>query len=64
MAALDHVDGVDLDIAQVLHCGRGCLRAISEWARPIQPLGTEPDPGLRLGNAKGGTAIRTHELGV
>ncbi len=47
MAALDHVDGVDLHIAEMGdRLGNG-LRALSERRTHVQPLGMQPDlPGL------------------
>jgi hypothetical protein len=43
MAALDDIDGVDLQIAQVRHrCRRG-LRTGAEGLADIQALGVQPD---------------------
>jgi hypothetical protein len=43
MAALDDVDGVNLQVAQVRHrCRRG-LRAGAEGCSGIQALGMQPD---------------------
>ncbi len=48
MAALDHVDGVDLHITEVRDRCRGGLRPLSERRRRIQPLRLQPDsPGQR-----------------
>ena len=48
MAALDDVDGVDLQIAQVRHCRRRGLRAGAEGFGGVQALGMQPD-SARLG---------------
>ena len=43
VAPLDHVDGVDLHVAEVLH-GRGRrLGAAAERRRCIQPLSAQPE---------------------
>ena len=54
MAALDHMDGVDLDIAEVIHrCGYG-LRPVAKRLARIEPLGVQPDsPGLGFGQGTG-----------
>ena len=43
VAALDHVDGVDLHIAEMGHRLGGRLRALAEWRRRVQPLRPQPD---------------------
>ena len=49
MAALDHVDGVDLHIAEMGDCIRDRDRAGPERRRRIEPLGSNPDtPGLEF----------------
>jgi FKBP-type peptidyl-prolyl cis-trans isomerase FkpA len=52
VAAFDDVDGVDLDVAQMRHGGRGGLRASAERFRCLQPLGMKPD-AAGLGGADG-----------
>ena len=44
MAPLDHVDRVDLNIAEMSDCCGRRRRAGSEWSWPVEPLGTKPDP--------------------
>ena len=44
MAPLDDVDGVDLDIAQVLDGALDRLWSVAERLRRIEPLGVQPDP--------------------
>ena len=54
MAALDHVDGVDLHIAEMLHRGGGGRRPLAERIRRVEPLGAQPDSaGLGLGQGIG-----------
>jgi hypothetical protein len=43
VAAFDDVDGVDLDVAQMRHGGRGGLRASAERFRCVEALGMKPD---------------------
>jgi len=43
MAALDNVDGVNLQVAQVRHRSRRRLRAGAERFRCVQPLRMQPD---------------------
>jgi hypothetical protein len=51
MAALDDVDGVDLDIAEMGDRIRHSPRPIAERRPRVEPLGTQPDPpGFDLGN--------------
>ena len=54
MAALDHMDGVDLDVAEVIHrCCYG-LRPVAKRLSRIEPLGVQPDsPGLGFGQGTG-----------
>src|ERR1700754_2045289 len=57
VAALDDIDRVDLDIAQMLDGGLRCARPGPERLGPVQPLGAEPDiPGPGLGQVPGGLA--------
>src|SRR6266702_6622022 len=54
VGALDDVDGVDLDVAEMLYRGRRRLRSLPERRRDIEPLGAQPDPpGFRLGQGMG-----------
>jgi hypothetical protein len=54
VAALDHMDGVDLDIAEVCHRRRDRLRSLAERLSAIKPLGMQPDsPGLGFGQGTG-----------
>src|SRR5204863_471433 len=54
VAALDHVDGVDLNVAQVLHGKARRLGPVPEWHGSIEPLGVQPDAsGPRLGEGVG-----------
>ena len=54
VAALDHIDGVDLHIAEMLDCRRDRLRPVAERLGCIEPLGTQPDsPGLGLRQGMG-----------
>jgi hypothetical protein len=54
VTALDDVDGVDLDIAKMIHrCGHG-LWPVAERLARVEPLGMQPDsPGLKLGQGVG-----------
>ena len=61
VAALDHVDGVDLHIAEMLDRGGGGLRPLAEWRRCVEPLGAQPDPaglGLAQGMGRNGAGHR------
>ena len=54
MAALDHMDGVDLHVAEMIHRRRNGLRPIAKWLARIEPLGVQPDsPGLGFGQGTG-----------
>jgi hypothetical protein len=54
MAALDHIDGVDLHIAEMLYRGGNRRRPVAERIRRIEPLGAEPNsPSLGLGQGMG-----------
>ena len=52
MAALDHVDGVDLHVAEMRDRGRRRLRTRAERRFLIEPLRAEPD-AARLSLRKG-----------
>ena len=53
MAALDHVDGVDLHIAQVLHRGARRPGPAAERRVFVEPLGAQPEaPGVRVAEHK------------
>ena len=43
VAALDHVDGVDLHIAEMVDRGGGGLRPLAERRRRVEPLRAQPD---------------------
>jgi hypothetical protein len=54
MAALDHIDGVDLHITEMLYRSGNRWRPVAERIRRIEPLGSQPDdPGLGLGQGMG-----------
>jgi hypothetical protein len=54
VAALDDIDGIDLDIAEMANHGGGGVRSRSEGLSRIEPLRAQPDaPGLRLAQGKG-----------
>ena len=54
VAALDHVDGVDLHIAEMLDRGGRRRRPVAERRRRVEPLGAQPDPaGLGLAQGTG-----------
>ncbi len=54
VAALDHIDGVDLHIAEMLDRRRDRLRPGAKRLGCIEPLGTQPDsPGLGLHQGMG-----------
>ena len=54
MAALDDMDGVDLDVAEVIHRCRYGLRPVAKRLSRIEPLGVQPDsPGLGFGQGTG-----------
>ena len=48
VAAFDHIDGVDLHIAQMLHGRVRCLGPVAERRASIESLGAQPD-AFRLG---------------
>ena len=43
VAAFDHIDGVDLHIAQMLHRGARRLGPVAERRGRIEPLRVQPD---------------------
>jgi len=50
VAALDHMDGVDLHVAEVLDGGASGLGSITEGRGLVEPLRAQPDAfGVRLG---------------
>ena len=52
MAALDHMNGVDLHITEMLDRGLRGLRAVAERRLGIEPLGAQPDrSGCGLGQS-------------
>src|SRR5512141_614275 len=54
VAALDDIDGVDLDIAEMGNHGGGGLRSRSERLGRVEPLRAQPDaPGLHLAQGMG-----------
>ena len=54
VAALDHVDRVDLHITEMLHRRRDRLRSGAKRLRRVEPLGAQPDsPGLGFAQGKG-----------
>ncbi len=54
MAALDHMDGVDLHVAEMIHRRGNGLRPLAKRLARIQPLGMQPDsPGFGLGQGTG-----------
>ncbi len=54
MAAFDHMDGVDLHIAQMLHRGARCLGPVAKGRVCVEPLGMQPDAsGVGLGEGEG-----------
>ena len=53
VAALDHVDGVDLHIAEMFDRGGHGRRPLAERRASVEPLGAQPDaPGRGLGQGK------------
>src|SRR4029077_19858396 len=54
MAALDHVDRIDLHIAEVSYCIRSASAALPTRVARVEPLGAQPDlPGLCRRERKG-----------
>jgi hypothetical protein len=54
MAAFNHVDGIDLDVAEMLHRGARRLRPVAERRGPVEPLGAQPDAsGVGFGEREG-----------
>ena len=61
VAALDHVDGVDLHVAQMLHRRARRLRPVAERRGRIEPLRAQPDAsGSSLGERVGFAGGRGH----
>src|SRR5262245_2346042 len=62
MAALDHVDGVDLHIAEMLHRGARRLGPVAERGAFIKTLRAQPDaPGAGFGERDGFVGRAGHE---
>src|SRR5258708_14774048 len=62
MAAFDHMDGVDLHIAQVLHRGTRRLGSLAKRRGFVESLGAQPDAsGTGLGEREGLSAFSAHE---
>ena len=54
VAALDHVDGVDLHVAEMFDGRRRRVRPLTERRPGVEPLGAQPDvPGRGLGQGNG-----------
>jgi hypothetical protein len=54
VTALDDVDGVDLDVAEMTYRRRNGRGSGAEWLVGVEPLGPQPDsPGLKLGQGVG-----------
>ena len=61
MAALDHVDGVDLHVAQMRHRRGRRLRPLAERRGAVEPLGAQPDAsGVGFGEREGGLGRAGH----
>src|SRR5215470_4902170 len=64
MAALDHIDRVDLHVTQVLHRRAGGLGTVAEWRFGLKPLRPQPDAsGASLGERVGLLGNRAHQHG-
>src|SRR5262249_60089439 len=64
MAALDHIDRVDLHVSQVLHRSACGLGTVTEWRSALKPLRPQPDaPGASLGERVSLAANRAHQGG-
>src|SRR6266852_2236231 len=62
MAAFDHIDSVDLHIAQMLHRGASRLGPVAKRRRFVEPLGAQPDAsGVGLSEREGLSAFPGHE---
>jgi len=75
VAAFDHMDRVDLDIAEMLHRRRCCRRAVAEGRIAVKPLRPHPDPlggrfrqrirfGVFARHLWGGVKLRTERAEV
>ena len=54
VTALDHVDGIDLHIAEVFDRRGRRLRSLAEWRLGVEPLRAQPDvPGCGLAQGDG-----------
>src|SRR5262245_2429632 len=64
MAALDHVDRVDLHVAQVLHRSASGRRTVAKRRGALEPLCPQPDvPGASLGERVGLAGHRAYQRG-
>src|SRR5690349_7734801 len=64
VAALDHVDGVDLHIAEVLDRGRDRSRSLAERRRHVQPLCLQPDAARQGFGQEVGFGLAGHSPGT
>src|SRR6266481_4266329 len=61
MAAFDHIDGVDLHIAQVLNCGACRLGPAAKRRGFVEPLGAQPNTfGVGFSEREGQSAFARH----
>jgi hypothetical protein len=58
MAALDDVDGVDLQVAEMRYCCRRGLRAGAEGFGGVQALGMQPDSAALGGGELDGRILQ------
>src|SRR5467141_2824031 len=62
MAAFDHIDSVDLHIAQVLHRGASRLGSVAKRRGFVESLGAQPGAsGTGFGEREGPSAFAGHE---
>ena len=65
MAALDHVDRVDLHVAEMLDGGARRLGPVAERRVLVEPLRAQPDAsGLRFGQRGGLAGVAGHWAGM
>ena len=63
--ALDDVDGVDLDIAEMFHGKARRLRPVTERRDAVEPLGAQPDAsGFGIGEGLGVRRGTGHRAGT
>ena len=61
MAAFDHIDGVDLHVAQMRNRRARRLRPVAERRGAVEPLGAQPDAsGIGFGEREGGLGRAGH----